>query len=215
MTEYILKKNERRLLVIDQREGTQHHMVILDAGAQLQMYVVLTGDGTACTIDVRLCGQGAQAMVKGLYFASATQQITCITRQEHVAPDCISTVAIRGVVVDAARTHYEGTIFVSPVGVGTQAEQSNKNMLFGATARATSKPRLEALTNDVQCAHGSAVGRVDSEQLFYVQSRGLSVSEAKKMLVEGFLSAVLTDLPDQKLKNFVLKRLSGILKSKI
>jgi Fe-S cluster assembly protein SufD len=91
--------------------------------------------------------------------------------------------------------YYGGTIYVAPHAHTTQARQSNKNMLLDSRARATSVPSLEVLTKQVQCAHGSAVGNLDQDALWYMLSRGVALQDARRMLLEGFVAEIIDPVP--------------------
>ena len=110
--------------------------------------------------------------------------------QCHKTAHTVSNVIIKNIVCDAAKTSYHGTIYIDRDAAHADAMQENKNLLLSSCARASSLPEIEALHHNVRCAHGSAVGQLDDEQLFYMQTRRLHKQSAQRMLVEGFLSDV-------------------------
>ena len=96
---------------------------------------------------------------------------------------------------DQSTSIYQGVIKVDKKAQKTDSFQSNKNLLLGREAKADSIPKLEILADDVKCAHGATVGPVDKEQIFYLQSRGLTASESEELIVSGFFHKVLETCP--------------------
>ena len=138
-----------------------------------------------------LAGQGATSRVTGAYFADGTQHLDYDTFQEHIAPSTTSDFAFKGALRDTARVVWRGMIRVEEGAQKTNAYQENRNLLLSKSAHADSIPGLEIMANDVRCTHGATLGQVDREQLFYLMSRGLSRSEAERLIVRGFFQDVL------------------------
>jgi Fe-S cluster assembly protein SufD len=138
-----------------------------------------------------LAGQGATSRVTGAYFADGHQHLDYDTFQEHIAPNTTSDFAFKGALRDEASTVWRGMIRVEHEAQKTNAYQENRNLLLSAQAHADSIPGLEILANDVRCTHGATLGQVDRDQLFYLMSRGLSRSEAERLIVRGFFQDVL------------------------
>jgi Fe-S cluster assembly protein SufD len=138
-----------------------------------------------------LAGPGATSRVTGAYFADGEQHLDYDTFQEHIAPSTTSDFAFKGALRDEASTVWRGMIRVEHEAQKTNAYQENRNLLLSERAHADSIPGLEILANDVRCTHGATLGQVDREQLFYLMSRGLSRSEAERLIVRGFFQDVL------------------------
>ena len=138
-----------------------------------------------------LAGQGATSRVTGAYFADGEQHLDFDTFQEHIAPNTTSDFAFKGALRDEATTVWRGMIRVEREAQKTNAYQENRNLLLSERAHADSIPGLEILANDVRCTHGATLGQVDRDQLFYLMSRGLSRSEAERLIVRGFFQDVL------------------------
>jgi len=138
-----------------------------------------------------LAGPGATSRVTGAYFADGTQHLDYDTFQEHMAPSTTSDFAFKGALRDTARAVWRGMIRVEEGAQKTNAYQENRNLLLSKTAHADSIPGLEIMANDVRCTHGATLGQVDREQLFYLMTRGLSRSEAERLIVRGFFQDVL------------------------
>ena len=96
---------------------------------------------------------------------------------------------------DRARQVFAGLIRVEPHAQRTDAYQANRNLVLSDKARVDTMPRLEIGANDVRCTHGATIGQVDQDQLFYLQSRGLSEVDATKMIVNGFVEPIVKELP--------------------
>lgn len=142
-------------------------------------------------------GSGADAELHGVYFAHKQQHFDQRTIQYHEAPGARTNVFYKGVVKDKAHTIYQGLIRVFKGAQKTDAYQQNKNLSLNDGARADSIPSLEIEANDVRCTHGATVGKVNEEEVFYLMSRGLPRSEAKRLLVEGFLDEVILMAPQE------------------
>lgn len=138
-----------------------------------------------------LAGPGATSRVTGAYFGDGTQHFDYDTFQEHIAPSTTSDFAFKGALRDSARAVWRGMIRVEEGAQKTNAYQENRNLLLSKTAHADSIPGLEIMANDVRCTHGATLGQVDREQLFYLMARGLSRSEAERLIVRGFFQDVL------------------------
>jgi Fe-S cluster assembly protein SufD len=138
-----------------------------------------------------LAGPGATSRVTGAYFADGTQHLDYDTFQEHMAPSTTSDFAFKGALRDTARAVWRGMIRVEEGAQKTNAYQENRNLLLSKTAHADSIPGLEIMANDVRCTHGATLGQVDREQLFYLMARGLSRSEAERLIVRGFFQDML------------------------
>jgi Fe-S cluster assembly protein SufD len=145
--------------------------------------------------DCRLVGRGATGNLRALWFGEADQTLDFRTFQEHAAPDTTSNLVYKGAVAGRSRSVYTGLIRVDEVARGTNAQQTNRNLKLSDDAWAESVPNLEIKNNDVRCAHASAVGPVDEEQRWYLESRGVPTGVAERLIVAGFFEEVVADLP--------------------
>jgi Fe-S cluster assembly protein SufD len=151
--------------------------------------------------SVDLAGSGATARVSGFYFADSDQHLDMDTEQNHLAPNTTSDLLYKGAVTGTARSVWQGNIYVAPGANGTDGYQANRNLILSTKARADSIPGLEILADDVKCTHGATVGKVDPEQIFYLESRGLSENEAKHLIVEGFFETIMERIPFQEVQD--------------
>jgi Fe-S cluster assembly protein SufD len=142
-------------------------------------------------METKLAGEGADARVTGAYATHGRQHIDFDTNQEHAAPNTTSDLAFRGVLQGRSTAVWKGNIIVDPGAQKTDAFQESRNLLISKRAHADAIPGLEIQANDVRCTHAAAVAQVDPEQLFYLRSHGLDEEVAKRLVIEGFLSALV------------------------
>ena len=157
--------------------------------------VALGGSVGRVDLNARLLGPGANSDMLGLYFGDADQHFDFNTSQDHVAPNAHSDLLYKGALDGAARGVFRGIIRVHKGAQGTDAYQTNRNLILSDEAIATSLPNLEIEADDVRCSHGATVGQLDAEALFYLMSRGLRREQAERLVVLGFLGEVLSRLP--------------------
>ena len=167
----------------------------VSAGAEVDAVLLFAqGAHMQCNLAVHLMGERAQAHIRGLYAVRDKAQVQITTLQHHQAPHTTSTLTMRGMLNDAAHASYHGTVLVDTNAVHTSAAQENKNMLLSRSAHAQSQPRLEVLTNDVHCTHGSAVGYLDEQALWYAAARGIDEKTARVLLMHGFFTEIIDEL---------------------
>jgi Fe-S cluster assembly protein SufD len=142
-------------------------------------------------METRLNGPGAEARVTGAYASHGRQHIDFDTTQEHAAPNTTSDLAFRGVLSGRSTAVWRGNIIVDPGARKTDAFQESRNLLISKRAHADAIPGLEIQANDVRCTHAAAVAQVDPDQLFYLRSHGLGEDVAKRLVIEGFLAALV------------------------
>jgi Fe-S cluster assembly protein SufD len=147
--------------------------------------------GGRVRMETRLAGPGAEARVTGAYASRDRQHIDFDTTQEHAAPNTTSDLAFRGVLQGRSTAVWKGNIIVDPGAQKTDAFQESRNLLISKRAHADAIPGLEIQANDVRCTHAAAVAQVDPEQLFYLRSHGLPEPVAKRLVIEGFLAALV------------------------
>ncbi len=172
--------------------------VDLSADAQATVTAGLVGFGgdyARVRTDCRLLGRGATGNLVAAYFGDGDQTLDYRTFQDHVAPDTTSNLLFKGAVSDRSRSVYTGLIRVGKDARGTNAFQTNRNIKLSEDAWAESVPNLMIENNDVHCSHASAVGPIDEEQRFYLESRGVPTVVAERLIVAGFFAEVLDQLP--------------------
>jgi Fe-S cluster assembly protein SufD len=147
-------------------------------------------------LETKLAGKGAHATVTGAYASRGRQHLDVDTLQEHAAEHTTSDLAFRGILNDRSSTVWRGMIQVDEGAQQTDAFQESRNLLVSKKAHADAIPGLEILADDVRCTHAAAIAQIDPEQLFYLRSRGLESSQAKRLVIEGFLEATVERLQD-------------------
>jgi Fe-S cluster assembly protein SufD len=153
---------------------------------------IATGGGLVRNeINAALSGEGASLSMEGLFVLSGKQHVDNHTVIDHVAPHCDSVELFKGILDENARGIFDGRIIVEPDAVKTNSRQTNKNLLLSETAIIDSKPSLEIHNDDVKCNHGSTIGQLDEEALFYLRARGIGAEEARNLLVYAFASEIV------------------------
>lgn len=152
--------------------------------------------------------RGASALLLGLNLGREQQYFRQETFQEHQAPHTYSDLLYHTVLRDQAYAFFNGRIYVATEAQQSNSAQVSKSLLLSDKARADAIPNLEILADDVQSGHGAAIGSLDSEQRFYLMSRGFDQATAESMLVEGFMEEVLLRFPHSELQQSIADYLS-------
>lgn len=151
--------------------------------------------------DLNLVGQGSSGKMSGFYFTNGNQHLDHDTQQNHLAPNTTSDLLFKGALVGESRSVWQGMIYVAENASKTDGYQANRNLVLSKKARADSIPGLEILTDDVRCTHGATVGKIDTDMVFYLESRGIPRKEAEKLIVEGFFDPIMQRIPFAGVKN--------------
>ena len=171
--------------------------IVLEKDARLNIvYIVMPGAQTGIDLSVALNGDGAEALVSGIYLCSGEDRVQIGMDIRHNVPHCISRQLFKGIVSGTARAGFYGRIVVDPDAQVTEAYQENHNLLLSDTAKADTQPQLEIYADDVKCSHGATIGKLNEEEQFYMRSRGIPESEAKVLQMVSFISSVLEILPE-------------------
>jgi len=142
-------------------------------------------------IRAKLAGEGLECILNGLYLTRGEQLADHHMIVEHAQPHCASHEYFNGILDDKSKGVFHGRIYVHPVAQKTDAKQTNKNLLLSDDATADTKPQLEIYADDVKCTHGATVGQLNDEAIFYLRSRGLSESTARRMLIHAFAGEII------------------------
>jgi Fe-S cluster assembly protein SufD len=157
--------------------------------------VALGGDYARLRSETLLAGESAESDMLAVYFGDGHQMLDFRTLQDHDAPRTRSDLLFKGAVEDEARSVYSGLVRLQPTAQKANASQTNRNLVLTEGAGAESIPNLEIEANDVRCSHASAVGPIDEDQLYYLESRGIPPAEAERLIVLGFFEDVFHRLP--------------------
>lgn len=163
--------------------------------------------------DVRalLRKSGAELSMHGIFVARDRTHIDNQLCVEHCVPHCTSNQDYRGLAGEKGKAVLNGRIHIHEGACGTLADLNNRNLLLNPGAEIYTKPELEIYNDDVKCAHGATVGQLDAMQQFYLQSRGIPLAEAKRMLSLGFVNELIMALPDEPVAEWARPWLAGEL----
>ena len=205
-----LAENSNLTVVQNQKIGIKTALFITEhiyknRGANLNNLILDQGSAvTDRILDADLIGEGGSVIITGLYDSRNGQRFYYDTQQNHFASHTKSDLLFKGVLGKYAFSSWKGNILVSKNTIGTNGYQSNKNLIIDPSAKAESMPGLEILTDDVRCSHGVTMSNIDKEQMFYLQSRGINQKDAKKIIIEGFLSSAVKRIADKRTQEFIL-----------
>lgn len=177
--------------------------------------ITLTNGTSRNNYHVVVDGEHAETQLLGMTIASGTQHVDTYTHIDHRAPRCHSNEMFKYVLSEQAIGAFAGKILVQPDCPRVEAYQGNRNICASDTARMYTKPQLEIYTDDVKCSHGTTIGQLDDEALFYMRTRGISLDEARNLLMQAFMAdvidAVRLDTLRDRLRYLTEKRFNGTL----
>lgn len=190
----------------------------MQSNSQLHMCTITLGGGhVRNNVEVRMLGEGCSCEANGLYLMDRDQQCDNYIFVEHAFPHCFSRELYKGIIDDSARARFNGHVLVQDGAIKTEAYQTNRNILLTDKAHVDTRPFLEIYNDDVKCSHGSTIGQLDEQALFYLQTRGISERVAITMLSYAFCDEVISSIAIERLRNavgdMVKKRLHGELSS--
>ncbi len=173
-----------------------HERARIDRDGRIDwVFGAIGGNLTKNFAELDLVGQGSTGRMSGFYFTDGKQHLDYDSQQNHRAPHTTSDLLFKGALIDASRVVWQGMIYVAPGAMKTDGYQANRNLVLSHDARADSIPGLEILADDVRCTHGATVGKIDQNEVFYLQSRGIPKVESEKLIVEGFFDPIMQRIP--------------------
>ena len=204
-----------RLQYMNSKEFTNLE-IIMEAESKLNLCTItLNGEHVRNNISVRMKGEGCHLEVNGLYLVDREQECDNYIFVEHACPHCTSHELYKGIVDDTARARFNGHVLVQDGAVKTEAYMTNRNILLTDKAHVDTRPFLEIYNDDVKCSHGSTIGQLDKQALFYLRSRGIPERTAVTMLSYAFCDEVIRTIAIESLRDtvgdMVKKRLHGEL----
>ncbi len=158
-------------------------------------------------INVALAGEGAGITLDGLFAITGTQHVDNHTLIDHLRPHCDSIELYKGILDQGARGIFDGRIIVRPDAQKTSSRQTNHNLLLSETAIVDSKPTLEIHNDDVKCNHGSTIGQLDEEAMFYLRSRGIGEADARNLLVFAFASEIVDRIKVEPVRELIRRQM--------
>jgi hypothetical protein len=179
----------------------------------VSMTSVLSGRFSRVRTDCSLEGEFASSKLLALYGAADSDMVDLRTLQRHCAPHTVSDLLYVGAVAEESQAVYSGLIRVEKGARKADALQTNRNLVLSSGARADSVPNLEIEENDVRCSHASALGPMDPDQLWYLQTRGVPPWQAQRLIIEGFYETASRECPvagaSDLLREALVMRVSG------
>lgn len=187
--------------------ASRYDTTSINLGAQLSRH----------DVSVVMDHEGAETSVDGLYVVGSDQHTDTHSVIDHTQPHCNSHQLYKGILDDNGRAVFNGKIFVREGAQKTDAMQTNKNLLLSDKARVDTKPQLEIYADDVKCAHGAAIGQIDPEELFYLETRGIGPELGRSLLTYGFAEEVIAKIGIESIRSeldqIVLKQLHTSLEA--
>jgi Fe-S cluster assembly protein SufD len=187
--------------------ASRYDTTSINLGAQLSRH----------DISVVMDHEGAETSVDGLYMVESDQHTDTHSVIDHQQPHCNSHQLYKGILDGNGRAVFNGKVFVREGAQKTDAMQTNKNLLLSEKARVDTKPQLEIYADDVKCAHGAAVGQIDPEELFYLETRGIGPELGRNLLTYGFAEEVIAKIKIESIRSeldeIVLRQLHASLET--
>ncbi|HEX5453833.1 MAG TPA: Fe-S cluster assembly protein SufD [Stellaceae bacterium] len=202
----------RRTILVEESAAAvrlSHLDAKLAAGARLEAFALLLGGYRVREeANVQFEGEGASCDINGAFIAAGEDEANVVTAIDHAAPRCRTSELIKGVAAGRGHGAFQGRITVRKHAQQTDARQLSRNLILGRRAAIDTKPELEIDADDVKCSHGASVGDLDEAALFYLRARGISADEARRMLIEGFLSETVEAIGDPGVRDYLSRRLA-------
>lgn len=198
-------KNKDNIIIIDKLDKKLEFNV---KDNENKTFLILHDNGQSSegNVNIVISGKNANVQILGIILGFGLQTINLYTLQDHLKANSVSDLFIKSVLFDKAKFYYKGLIKIEKDAQKSNAYQKNQNLLLSNKSWADSRPSLEILANDVRCTHGATVGKLDENQLYYLETRGLNKIEASRMLINGFFTDVIGRIPDQKIKDKLMSR---------
>jgi Fe-S cluster assembly protein SufD len=191
----------------------RHHAVIDKDAHYKSITVTVGGDVVRILPTVEFIAPGGSVELLGVYFATAGQFFEHRMHVDHAVPNAKSRVNFKGALAGrAAHTVWIGDVLIRAVAEGTDTYELNRNLLLSDGARADSVPNLEIETGEIVGAgHASTTGRFDDEQLFYLMSRGITLENARRLVVRGFFNEIITEIGIEAIQERLMNRIDSEL----
>jgi Fe-S cluster assembly protein SufD len=168
-------------LLLNQQQASHYESMNIGLGAQW----------ARTDLNVQLTATQAQCDLRGFYMTGHQQLIDYHVDVTHACPNCSSQEHFKGLAYGAGKAVFDGRVYVAPHAQGTSANMTNHNLMLSPDAEIDTKPQLEIYADDVQCSHGTTIGQLDREMVFYLRSRGLPLATARQLLCLGFAENML------------------------
>ncbi len=190
-------------LYLRQGQGSRYRAVNIALGASW----------ARTELDVRFAGEHAECDLQGLYLAGDQQLVDYHLDVNHALPKCTSRERFKGILYGKGKAVFDGRVYVAKDAQQTDAAMSNKNLLLSQNAEVDTKPQLEINADDVKCSHGTTVGQIEPEMLFYLRSRGIGAGLARRILCLGFAAEIIDSIANESLREHVAEQVGQRLES--
>jgi len=178
-------------------------------------HLALGGAWARTEYNVNFKQQGGECLLKGLYTAGDQQLTDVHLNVKHTMPDCISREQFKGILYGKGRSVFDGRILVDKHAQHSDAYLGNDNLMLSRDAEVDTKPQLEIYADDVKCSHGTTVGQLDAQQVYYLRSRGIDEKHAKKILCLGFAREIIDAIEVPPLRDYLVDKLTHTLDAAI
>lgn len=186
----------------------------LEQNARFHSHVFSLGNGLVRSeLEVCMTEPGAETMLCGLFVGRNNGHTDHFTTVDHAAEQCTSDEEYRGVLGDHSRGVFRGRVIVRPGAQKTDARQSNPNLLLSDHAHIDTKPQLEIYADDIRASHGSTIGQLDSDALFFLQARGIDATDARLLLTGAFAQGIVDRISDDDLRRFAGEQVAAALRN--
>ena len=175
--------------VIEQKSGHEWVVIVSDNGDFQADFIKTNGP---LDVTVILAGEGAKCQLNCAYLCNDNNKIYINFKVLHKSGKTISSQQIKGLSTGHGQVAFNGTITIPYDSQKCDGQQNHRGIILSDTAKISATPELEIWADDVKCAHGSAIGPLDKEQLFYLQTRGIPMAEAKKLLLSSYFNGFMT-----------------------
>lgn len=190
-----------------------HRAVIERNSTMLTIPLIFGGNVSKHNFGIHLAGQGAKSNIHGMLFGTGHQHFDNHTLHHHQVSNTNSDIDFKVIVRDKALSAYTGLIRIEKKAPMCEAYQVNRNLMLNRGTRAETIPELEILNEEVICSHGATIGPIDPEMIYYLSCRGIDKKQATKMIVSGFVSTTLKEIPENlkdRIMDIVDNQLEGI-----
>ncbi|MDR3094545.1 MAG: Fe-S cluster assembly protein SufD [Bacteroidales bacterium] len=211
LNEVLLEDNASLNIVLLQRLNLSTHLkthttVSQAADSMVKIhYIALSGENIDNSLQVNLNGKNAEHTAHGLSFTEGTELMGNHVRIVHTAPECRSNQLFKHILSGTSTGNFTGQIIVNKEAQKTTAYQRSSNILLNSKAKMNIQPQLEIYADDVKCSHGATVGQIDSEAVFYLQTRGIDKQDAEKLLLCAFAEETLEGINIENIKSEIIQ----------
>lgn len=176
------------LHVVNHKSAATVNIAIAEVSECRMTQVVCSSSDTR--VVASLVGRDARFELGGVFVLTDDNQTSVTADVNHISPDCRSRIMVKGVASGKSHGRFSGLVYVAPDAQRTDSEQTNRNVTIGE-GHIETLPQLEIYADDVKCSHGATVGQMDSEAILYMRQRGLSLADAKRLQIEGFVDDIV------------------------